>query len=165
MYDLIRGLKSGLAAGIIYISALTLFTLIAIYIIVQCSPTVGSPNLLTPHIKMIFGVTGFPAIILGTLIGTLAYVIIGGIGGIIFGLIFATVYNSLPGSTSIFKGITLSYIFWLIFSVFLGFIFGAINISYYIVIYILIGFISSIIYGYSLGKFWDKFGKKRLVIK
>ncbi|MHA1687618.1 MAG: DUF6789 family protein [Candidatus Heimdallarchaeaceae archaeon] len=165
MPDLGRGIKAGLAAGIIYMLVLIMFALITTSILLQCPYSLGSPNLLTPHIERMFGVTGFPAVILVTLLGTLTYAIIGVIGGIIFGLVYATVHNILPGSTSVFKGIALSYIFWLIFSVALGFISGVIDMYYFFLNFVVIGFISSIVYGFSLGKFWDKFGRKRPVIK
>lgn len=160
MSDLKRGAKAGLAAGFIYMLVLIIFSAItAAIVITQYSSSVGSPNLVAPYIESMFGVTGFSAVILGAIIGILLYaIIVGVIGGIIFGIIYSAFYNSLPGSTSVIKGIGLSYIFWLIFSIVLNYS-TIIYIHYFIVQNVIIGMLCAVIYGFFLGKFWDKFGE------
>lgn len=88
------------------------------------------------------------------------------IGGLIFGLIYAAIYNSLPGSSSVAKGIVLAIIFWLILSVGIGFVVsGIFGMTYYILNSIIIGLIGSIIWGYLLGKFWDKYSGQPIIQK
>ena len=84
--------------------------------------------------------------------------IIGGIiGGILFGLIYALLYKSLPGSSSVKKGIGLALIFWFILSV----LFGYISVFYLGIAFygvnVLFGFIAACIWGYLLGHYWEKY--------
>lgn len=84
------------------------------------------------------------------------------VGGIVFGLIYAAVYNTLPGSTSAMKGIMLGTVFWLIFAVVIGYFRTA---THYGMVYygtnVITGLISYLIWGYLVGKLWDKFGGKQ----
>ena len=91
--------------------------------------------------------------------------IIGGvIGGMIFGVIFAVLYDKLPGKTSGIKIIIISIIYWVAIPLglpvlntlrlwgFEGFFWGFMWEP------TLIGLVTSIIWGWLLGFFWDRFG-------
>ncbi len=81
--------------------------------------------------------------------------------GIIVGLIFAVAYKSLPGTTSMVKGIIISIFSWLIVSFLFQYIINY-RRSYFSEYYqraIMVDLIFFIFFGFLLGIFWDKFGK------
>lgn len=129
MVDFFRGIKAGLIAGLSYgiISEIFFLTRYTYY-----SPL----SFFFVLISVIF--TMFWGLILGC----------------VFGLIFAALYDKIPGTNSIIKGITLSTLFWLIFSVLIvGFIFYSNNNSTNDTIFSLLAYI---IFGFFVGFIWDK---------
>ena len=81
--------------------------------------------------------------------------------GIIIGLIYAVTYKSLPGTTSMVKGIIISIFSWLIFSLLFQYIisYGRFYLSEYRQRTIMVDLILFLFFGILLGVFWDKFGK------
>jgi hypothetical protein len=152
MAELGRGVKAGIVAGIIYGIVVG---------ILQAIVTIGMwDTIISAYDQAVSGygvtMTLTQAVLLPTLF--ISGIIGGIIGGIILGLIYAAIYNSLPGSTSVKKGIVLAIIFWLIFSVGLGYAsLGVYGTTFFIIQNIVIGLIVSIFWGYLLGKFWDRF--------
>lgn len=157
MAELGRWAKAGIVAGIFYAILSAILGAIVIFIFKETIMEYAEEALIN------VGITGtdvesllvfiFPAMIFGIIIGGIIF-------GLIFGLIYAALYNSLPGSTSVAKAIILSIIAWLIFSVGLGYSnIASFGIAYYVIGSIVIGIITWIIWGYLLGRFWDRFGK------
>jgi hypothetical protein len=126
-----RGIKAGLIGGIVAGIVLAVLTAILIYV------TEGSTD---------FANT-ITTIVASNLIGYIIF-------GIIFGIIFAAIYDKLPGATAIMKGMSLAIIIWI-----LGIIIGYFTTfqTFGITTFggnIIIGLISSIIWGYIIGRFW-----------
>jgi len=154
-----RGIKAGIVAGIISGIISMVFSIIQYSALWDAVASYyeglsGTGGFFTGMAEVSL-IAMIPGLAIGAIIG-------GIIGGIIFGLIYAAVYNSLPGSTSIMKGIVLSLIFWLIFTVALGYASASmigIGMTFY-GISLVFGLISSLIWGFLLGTFWDKFAPK-----
>ncbi len=150
MADFVRGIKAGIVSGIIYgiISAILGLLIIMVYW-----------QTLMGGLGVFFMGTDMMAVFMFMLPSLFIGAIVAGIiGGIIFGLIYAAIYNSLPGSTSVMKGIVLSLLFWIIFSLALGYTSMTVyGMEYFAVNNVVIGLITSVIWGFLLGKFWDKF--------
>ena len=154
MADFGRGIKAGLVTGVVYaaISAIFTFTL------------VGYQYLYT---------SGFwDAAGLVPLGGSI-------VRGIIFGAVFATLYNFLPGTTSVVKGVVLSLFFWIVTVIeviyttlgwpwetngivdtgtYYG---GMINLSS--ISLVLISIMSALVFGALTGFLWDRFRAKKLL--
>ena len=157
MADFGRGIKAGIISGIIYGIIIGIFSAIVSFIMWD--------TISAAYDDVISGF-GFGGLIEFTLEGQIINGFIGGIiygiiFGLIFGLIYAAVYNSLPGSTSIMKGIVLMLIVWLILSVGLGYLSIDLFGTTYYIVSLITGLIGSIIWGFLLGKFWDKYGGKQ----
>ena len=72
------------------------------------------------------------------------------------GIRFFEAWSYAPAS--VMKGIILSLIFWVIFSLALGYTSIAVyGMEYFAVNNVVMGLITSVIWGFLLGKFWDKF--------
>ena len=160
MTDIVRGIKAGIVSGIVYGIIIGILSAIVTYIMWDT---------IFAAYESFFGDLGMSGLFTAAQISLSTQIISGFIGGIIggvifgliFGLIYAALYNSLPGSTSMMKGIVLMLIVWLILSVGLGFFsIGMFGMTYYIVNSVVVGLIGTIIWGYLLGTFWDKFGTK-----
>jgi len=126
-----RGIKAGIIGGVIAGIILAILTALILFIFE------GSTDFTTTIWTMI----------IGNLIG---FIIL----GIIFGIIFAATYDKLPGATAIKKGMVLAIIIWIIFLL-IGF-FTSYS-TYGIETFgggVITGLISSIIWGYLIGKFW-----------
>ncbi len=134
-----KGIKAGILAGVIE-------GVILIAVIAAMAET------LLPGFWATMGALG------STGLAMTVFAIVGIIGGIfsglIFGAIYAAAYGSLPGS-SIVKGMILSIVMWLVFSVALNY--G--TIAQYPT-YAAISLITSLLWGALVGIFWDKFGSK-----
>ena len=154
MADFGRGIKAGVVTGVVYaaISAIFTFTL------------VGYQYLYT---------SGFwDAAGLVPLGGSI-------VRGIIFGAVFATLYNFLPGTTSVVKGVALSLFFWIVTMIeviyttlgwpwetngivdtgtYYG---GTINLSS--ISLALISIMSALVFGALTGFLWDRFRAKKLL--
>jgi len=86
--------------------------------------------------------------------------IYGLIFGIITGLIFGVSYKSIPGTTSMIKGIIFSIFAWLIVSFFRYTInYSHFYLSEHLQRTIMVDLIIFIFFGILLGIFWDKFGE------
>ncbi|UCD13347.1 MAG: zinc ribbon domain-containing protein [Thermoplasmatales archaeon] len=137
MADLGKGLKAGAVAGVIY----------------------GAVGEVIKQI--VYSLSWGDRIYYYVFFSAIPGAIYGLILGIIIGLIFAVAYKSLPGTTSIVKGLIISIFSWLIFS----FLFQYIIIYYRFYfseryqITIIADLILFIFFGFLLGVFWDKFGK------
>ena len=96
----------------------------------------------------------------------IVYIIFGVIGGLIFGLMFAALYDKLPGKTPKSKGIVTSIIFWVV--LILGFpalanlyrwgfegLYEFVCGSFYQT-QAVIGLGTSILWGWLLGRFWER---------
>jgi len=154
MFDYGRGVKAAAKAGIIAF----LFGAILNFIFVsgiQSSFYYSYSYYFNPFL-----------IFIGSIISS---VISGVIFGAIIGLIFARTYNSLPGSNSKVKAISLSLIVWFIFSLIIS---GIINAAMYasygnleglFISTLVIGILQYVIFGFLLSKFWDEYGRKYVI--
>ena len=166
MADFGRGIKAGIATGIVYLVISVILS--AIY---QNNP------LSVPHFISATGLT--PLFLLRELadpsfVFPLLFQYI--IRGIIFGAIFAALYSFLPGTASIKKGVVLSAFVWILSAVGLIYITpgwptdsssswtycggGAVNLSS--ISLALAGIISALVFGALTGFLWDRFRPKRL---
>lgn len=137
MVNLIKGVKTGVVSGVIY-GAIGEFTK---GLILNYSWDYGIPYYI------------FLSPIWGAIYGLVL--------GLIIGLIFTLTYNSLPGTTSIVKGLIFTIFLWLIFSLLLPFIFyyNRFYFNDYFQKTIMVDLILLIFFGFLIGFFWDKFDK------
>jgi hypothetical protein len=74
-------------------------------------------------------------------------ILYGIIGGAIFGVIYGVVYNSLPGTSSVVKGVVLSIIWWLVFGIAINYEQLAIIPIVATTVLVVLSLISAIIWG------------------
>jgi hypothetical protein len=146
MFDYNRGAKAGGIAGmIIGIINVLISSVFLIYFADALSIT--STDL---------GSSVFIFVIMAVIMsGILGGIIAGGI----MGIIFSAVISKLPGSTSVAKGLVFAFVYWLILGVGLGYTsisqYGQV---YYVVFNVIIGFCTSMFWGFLTGKLWDRYG-------
>ena len=153
MAEYARGLKAGVISGLIFGIVNATVAAFIYWFMLESIPgemsegwiTVGlyTLSLLIPG-KIIFGI----------------------IGGVIFGLIFAAFYYKLPGSKPIVNGITTAIIYWVIFSLIIGYFFRKYYFAAYGITYIadvIIGLMMFLFWGFLLVKFWNDFREKQQV--
>jgi hypothetical protein len=154
--DFGRGIKAGVITGVVYaaISAILTFTLVGYQYLYTSGfwDAAGLVPLYEPIVR-----------------------------GIIFGAVFATLYNSLPGTTSVEKGVVLSLFFWIFTVIEVTYttlswpwqatgILSILNIGTYYggtinlssVSLALISIMSALVFGTLTGFLWNKFRAKKL---
>jgi len=149
MADYIRGIKAGVVAGVIFAIVSGVLGVIQMYTYYSSSSTLSYP--MGSFVSMS---------ILLAMMSIVTSIVWGIIGGLILGLIFAFLYDKLPGDSSLIKGVTLSILLWLIFSVGFGYVMMTItssDFSHYYELSMVFGIISYVILGVVLGVSWDKF--------
>lgn len=150
MVDYGRGVKAGAVAGIAHGIISGILTFLAIQMLFPGDWSAIFVPSQAAQISM--------GMIIATLLGSS---LVGGIiGGIIFGVIYAAVYDSLPGGSSINKGIVLSLGFWIIFGLVLGY--GTVSAMMTASgaaagAYLVVNLISALIWGALVGILWDRF--------
>lgn len=111
-------------------------------------------------------IEGFKPIYQMMLIGSFIRIIAGAfISALIFSYIYSAAYNKLPGSTSLKKGISLGFIYWIIFSVIIGSFLTLRYDEIYYIITVLDGIIAALFFGLLISYFWDKYSESKEVIK
>lgn len=153
MVEYSRGLKAGIISGLVFGIVNAIVAAFIYWFMLELIPGEMSEGLINA------GVYTLALLIPGK-------IIFGIIGGAIFGLIFAAFYNKLPGSKPIVNGITTAIIYWIIFSLIIGYFFRKYYFAAYGITYIadvIIGLIMFLFWGFLLVKFWDKFGGKQQV--
>ncbi|WXG43920.1 MAG: DUF6789 family protein [Promethearchaeati archaeon SRVP18_Atabeyarchaeia-1] len=135
MADYVLGIKAGILAGTVY-AVVFGFTLIA------------------------FGTTllGKLGEALG-LIDQANVIIVGVTGGMLWGLGYADLYDNLPTESSIPKGIVMGLVFWLVFSVALGY--GYLSYAEGVAYFALEFVFQVLVFGVLLGLFWSVFGEEK----
>jgi hypothetical protein len=153
MADFGRGAKAGAFAGIVLgiilaIGYYVLFTIISDTIKAAIQGTTLPAGL---TVDLIFA-AALLAIVIGTFLGSIVL-------GVILGLVFAAVESKYMTSKSLaMRGLVFGIIIWL-----LGLLFNIGNLYYgtaYVVASVLLGLVGSLIYGYLLGTFYQRFGPK-----
>ncbi len=155
MADYNRGVKAGGYAGFIFGVINAILVTIILLVLWESFSTTSMPD---------FASSIFISIIITSFIST---IFSGIIGGAIFGVIYAAIYNKLPGSTSAMKGIVLALVYWLVFSIIIGYYRRSdYDIMYYYVVNIGLGLVLYLFWGVLIGKFWDKYadGEKKPLV-
>jgi len=148
MFDYNRGAKAGGIAGII-IGAIGAILSFAIVILFKDSfPEISRINIDTTGYMVAFMVFCWDRIIWGI------------VSGGIFGIIYAAVYNKLPGSSSLKKGIVFAIIYWIIIGIIVCFLLTSSqeNMYEFYVQSVGLGLVTSLIWGALTGKLWDRYG-------
>lgn len=155
MTEYVRGLKAGIASGLIFGIANAIIGALTYWFMLESMPGEMSEGTIKA----------------GTYTLTLLIrdkIIFGIIGGVIFGLIFSVFYYKLPGSKPIVNGIATAIIYWVIFSVVIGYFFKVyyVALTFYVSGYnadLFIGLVMYLFWGFLLIRFWQKFGEKQKV--
>ncbi|MEM3584574.1 MAG: hypothetical protein QW193_04770 [Nitrososphaerales archaeon] len=156
MGKVVTGIKAGVVSGVIYGVILAPFTYLTLILLKEEIISIIMANLPPGYSISIEEFFNF-----ALTIGIISVFIAGIILGLIFGLIYGWAYEKIPGRTSIIKGIIFGIILWLIFSVILGF--GNLQYGFTYYLYNLgEGLITSLIFGFLLGFFYNKFTPKNL---
>lgn len=107
MADFGRGIKAGVATGGVY---LVISVILAVTVLrsdmFHLSSFISVAGLGGIHFGLTDPLLGGPSLVIAS---TLSYIV----RGIVFGAVFAAVYNFLPGTTSIVKGVVLSAFIWI----------------------------------------------------
>jgi hypothetical protein len=164
MAELLRGAKAGAVSGIIFGALLGSIGNIGLNLI---------NGIINGNLEyFVASLTTERMMSLGPII---VYIIFGVIGGLIFGLMFAAIYEKLPGKTPKSKGIVTSIIFWVVlilgfpalynlyrwgFEEFYWFVRGSFYQEQAV-----IGLGTSILWGWLLGRFWERARARTLMVK
>jgi hypothetical protein len=150
----VRGAKTGLVSGLIYMAALWILILTAASIHdFDLSEVVTGP--ISPYYFPVVSLEGF----LWTAFGK------GTIFGIICGLAFADWYEKLPGKSFLMKGVVLGVVLWIVFGV-IGRATGGKVLAvlgdplFLFPTFLVGGLMIAILFGSLLGFFWDRFAPK-----
>lgn len=150
-----RGAKAGAISGVV-LGVITAVAYYVQFIIMDSSirsairQNVAAGSALTAD--QVFSIV-LATIVVGSFVGSIVL-------GVIFGIIFAAVHDKYMTSKSVaMRGIVIGLPLWLVgISFDVGyFYFGAV----YMAASIVIGLIASLIYGYLLGHFFERFGSKK----
>jgi len=159
--DFGRGIKAGVVTGIVYTVIYIVVGVIFVHESLYLTNLLDAAGL-TPVVSPIY-----PGFI--SSLGIVSNVV----RGIIFGAVFAVLYNSLPGTTSIVKGVVLSTVLWIVTVIevvytspgwagirgtFYG---GTVNLSS--ITLAMVGIASALVFGVLTGFLWDRFRATRLV--
>jgi hypothetical protein len=148
MGKLSKGLKAGLAAGVIY-AGLVAVTLLVLFLAFR---SVEILNLTVVYPKNATQVYSILLVSVPTFYGIVSLIV-----GVIFGVAFTLSYAHLLGRTSTRKGMFLG-IFVFLFNLFVIGIGYVANTPEYLAIAVsVVAFGSTIAYGYVLGFFYDRF--------
>jgi hypothetical protein len=164
MADFGRGIKAGIAAGGVYIVISVI--LAAIYH--------NSSSFLYPMYVYAVGLTPFVSSLSEVRLFVLTLLFQYIVRGIVFGVVFAALYNFLPGTISVKKGVVLSAFLWIVTIIQIvyttpGWYTKGIPWIYYggtldlsSVGLVLLGIMSALVFGALTGFLWDRFRAKRL---
>lgn len=93
------------------------------------------------------------------LFGAVFMVIIGVVVGVILGAVYGWAYEKIPGGNSVYKGLIIGVIFWVIFDVLLGI--GSLQYgSFYTTLNLVWSLVISLVFGALLGIFYNNFTPK-----
>jgi len=160
MADFKRGIKAGVVTGIVYTVIYIVVGVISVRESLYLTNLLDAAGL-SPVVSSVY-----PSFF--SSLGIFSNIL----RGIIFGLVFAALYNSLPGTTSIVKGVVLSSVLWIItvieviytmpgwFSIGGTYYGGTVNLSS--ITWALIGIASALVFGVLTGFLWDRFRATRL---
>ncbi len=160
MVDFGRGIKAGVITGIIYLVIYIVVGAISFYESLYLTDFLDATGL-APVISPVY--PGFVS----------SFGIISNIlRGIIFGVIFAAVYNFLPGTISVVKGVVLSSLLWIVTVIEVVYTmpeWPGVRGTYYggtvvlsSVSLILVGTMFALFFGALTGLLWDRFRGKEL---
>jgi len=167
MADMVRGLKAGAAAGLVMgiiggvVDLLLMFTILnAEYLRMYEQVMATMPPEAAMSANTLLMISAVTVVIFAVIFGL--------IFGAIIGVIYAWLYESIPGKTSIAKGIVVGavyFVFSIAFSLVMQMAFSGqsqgmepgsmITGAGYVT-----GFVNAMIFGYLLGLLWDKFEPK-----
>jgi hypothetical protein len=158
--DFRRGIEAGVVTGIIYLVVYVVVGVILMYeslYLTRLLDAAGLSPVESPLYPFIFSSLGIVSNV---------------VRGIVFGAVFATLYNFLPGTKNVIKGVVLSLFLWIVTvievvyttpgwagirGIFYG---GTVVLSS--VSLVLVGIISALVFGALTGFLWDRFRGKEL---
>ena len=150
------GAKAGVVSGVVYgiISSITtymtvLFTKEEVISAIRASLPLDSPITAEQLFDFVLVLSPIFVILLGLVVG------------VILGVLYGWGYEKIPGRNSIYKGLVIGVIFWIIFFVLLGLGNLQYGISYFMV-NLTWDLVISLVFGVLLGVFYDKFTPKEL---
>ena len=160
MADFGRGIKAGVITGIVYLVIYVVVGVIFVHESLYLTNLLDAAGL-TPVVSPVY-----PGFI--SSFGIFSNVV----RGIVFGAVFAALYNFLPGTTSIVKGVVLSSLLWIVTVIEVIYTmpeWSGVRGTYYggtIVLsslsLALVGIMSALVFGALTGLLWDRFRAKRL---
>jgi len=158
--DFGRGIKAGVITGIVYLVIYVVVGVIFVHESLYLTNLLDAAGL-TPVVSPVY-----PGFI--SSFGIFSNVV----RGIVFGAVFAALYNFLPGTTSIVKGVVLSSLLWIVTVIEVIYTmpeWSGVRGTYYggtIVLsslsLALVGIMSALVFGALTGLLWDRFRAKRL---
>jgi len=158
--DFGRGIKAGIITGIVYLVIYIVVGVIFVHESLYLTNLLDAAGL-TPVVSPVY-----PGFI--SSFGIFSNVV----RGIIFGVVFAALYNFLPGTTSIVKGVVLSSLLWIVTVIEVIYTmpeWSGVRGTYYggtVVLsslsLALVGIMSALVFGALTGFLWDRFRAKRL---
>ena len=150
------GAKAGLVSGVVYGAMSAVFAYISSPMIKEQMMVVIEETLLPDSLVTAEQIYEFALIF-----GAVFAVIVGVVAGVILGAVYGWGYEKVPGGNSIYKGLVLGIILWIIIDVLLGI--G--NVQYditYFVLSLAWSLIIALVFGALLGVFYDKFTPKEI---
>jgi len=158
--DFGRGIKAGVVTGIVYTVIYIIVGVISVHGSLYLSDFIDAAGL-TPVVSPVY--PGFVSSF-----GIVSNVV----RGIIFGVVFAALYDFLPGTASVRKGVVLSSFLWIVTVIEVIYTtpgWPGVHGTYYggtVVLaslsLALVGIMSALVFGALTGLLWDKFRAKRL---
>jgi len=158
--DFGRGIKAGIVTGIIYTVIYIVVGVISVHESLYLTDFLDAAGLSpvgSPLYPFMFSSLGFVSNI---------------VRGIIFGVVFAALYDFLPGTASVVKGVVLSSFLWIVTMIEVIYTtpeWPGVHGTYYggtVVLaslsLALVGIMSALVFGALTGLLWDKFRAKRL---
>jgi hypothetical protein len=162
--DFRRGIKAGIATGGVYI----------VISVILAATYHNSSSFLYPMYLYAVGLTPFVLSLSEVRLFVLTLLFQYIVRGIVFGVVFAALYNFLPGTTSVKKGVVLSVFLWILTIIQIvyttpGWYTQGIPWIYYggtldlsSVDLVLLGIVSALVFGALTGFLWDRFRAKGL---
>jgi len=158
--DFGRGIKAGVVTGIVYTVIYIVVGVISVHESLYLSDFIDAAGLTpvgSPLYPFMFSSLGFVSNI---------------VRGIIFGVVFAALYDFLPGTASVVKGVVLSSFLWIVTMIEVIYTtpeWPGVHGTYYggtVVLaslsLALVGIMSALVFGALTGLLWDKFRGKEL---
>jgi len=158
--DFGRGIKAGVVAGVVYLVIYVVVGVISVHESLYLTDLLDAAGL-TPVVSPVY--PGFVSSF-----GIVSNVV----RGIIFGVVFAILYDFLPGTKSVGKGVVLSLFLWIVTVIEVIYTtpgWSGVRGTYYggtVVLaslsLALVGIMSAMVFGALTGLLWDRFRAKRL---